>query len=132
MIHNTLVRVLVVDDEPAIRISLAQYLDDLDFETVVASSAEEALLLLSKQPCDAAIVDIRLPGMDGEALILKAHEMYSDMCFLIYTGSVDFCLSKGLSAIGISACRVFRKPLKDLSLISEALLQILENKREKA
>ena len=69
------VRVLVVDDESCIRNSLVNYLEDRGCKVVSAESAEEALETLRTEAVDVAIVDIRLPGMDGNGLIFAAHEM---------------------------------------------------------
>lgn len=61
--------ILVVDDETPVRISLAAYLEDEGFEVRVADSAERALESVSADPPDVAVVDLRLPGMDGASFI---------------------------------------------------------------
>jgi DNA-binding response OmpR family regulator len=62
-------RILVVDDEPAIRHLIDRYLTRQGHNVFVAPSAGEAnaLVLDSWQPFDAAVLDIRLPGIDGVA-----------------------------------------------------------------
>jgi two-component system KDP operon response regulator KdpE len=61
--------VLVVDDEPQIRRTLATNLRARGFEVVLASSGEEALLLAATQPPDVVILDLGLPGIDGITVI---------------------------------------------------------------
>mgnify|MGYP000323309257 CR=1 FL=1 len=61
-----MVRVLVVEDEANIREMIALNLRLTGMEAVEAESAEAALPLLAKKPgCDAAILDVMLPGMNG-------------------------------------------------------------------
>ena len=64
-----MVRVLVVEDEANIRDMIALNLRHAGMEVVEAESAEAALPLLSQKPgCDAAILDVMLPGMNGFSL----------------------------------------------------------------
>ena len=124
------IRVLVIDDELAIRVSLAAFLEDHGLQTRVAESGEKALALLAAEPADVAIVDIRLHGMDGHALILKAHEMMPSLKFLIFTGSADYHLPEGLARIGITMHDIFRKPLADLGVLADAALRAAEGREE--
>ena len=62
-------RVLVVEDEASIREMVALNLKMADWEVVEAPSAERALVLMHHgEECDAALLDIMLPGMDGLSL----------------------------------------------------------------
>mgnify|MGYP000561844421 CR=1 FL=1 len=64
-----MVRVLVVEDEANIREMIALNLRLAGMEAVEADSAEAALPLLEQKPgCDAAILDVMLPGMNGFSL----------------------------------------------------------------
>ena len=64
-----MVRVLVVEDEANIREMIALNLRLAGMEAVEAESAEAALPLLERKPgCDAAILDVMLPGMNGFSL----------------------------------------------------------------
>ena len=64
-----MVRVLVVEDEANIREMIALNLRLAGMEAVEAESAEAALPLLAKKPgCDAAMLDVMLPGMNGFSL----------------------------------------------------------------
>ena len=64
-----MVKVLVVEDEASIREMIALNLRRAGMEAVEADSAEAALPLLEQRPgCDAAILDVMLPGMNGFSL----------------------------------------------------------------
>ncbi len=118
------IRILVVDDESCIRCSLVNYLEDRGCEVVSAGSAEEALEALATESVDVAIVDIRLPGMDGNGLIFAAHEMHPQLKFVVYTGSVAYHLPPALAEIGAGSEYVFQKPLVDLSVLLEAVKRL--------
>uniref|UniRef100_A0A7V6A589 Response regulator n=1 Tax=Desulfobacca acetoxidans TaxID=60893 RepID=A0A7V6A589_9BACT len=62
-------RILVVDDDDAIRLLIEMELQDEGYEVLSASNAKDALKLVETEPLDLVILDIRMPGMDGlEAL----------------------------------------------------------------
>ncbi len=58
-------RILVVDDEPGIRESLAGVLSDEGFEVQTAPTGEDALRLLDQDSFDVMLLDVWLPGIDG-------------------------------------------------------------------
>jgi two-component system response regulator AtoC len=62
-------RVLVVDDEEALRDVLSLLLEREGFEVVTASSGEEAIVALGASSIDAVLSDVRMPGMGGLALV---------------------------------------------------------------
>ena len=115
------IRVLVVDDEPSIRNSLVEFLEDCEFTVLSADSAEGALDLLARFPVDVALVDIRLPKLDGDSLILQAHLLRPSLRFLIHTGSMEYQLPEELKTLGVSPDHVFLKPQPDLSVFREAI-----------
>lgn len=122
-------RILVIDDEDAIRESLRAYLEDYDYEVSSAASAEEAMQLLRGQVFDLAVVDMRLPGESGEAFIVGVSELYSDMQFVIHTGSVEFQLTDALKAHGIKPAHIYLKPLHDLSILAEGIGELLNERK---
>lgn len=119
------IRVLVVDDEPSIRNSLVAFLEDCQFRVSAADSAEGALDLIARLPFDVALVDIRLPKLDGDALIVQAHRLRPRMRFLIHTGSLGYQLTDELRSIGITSAQVFLKPQMDLSVFQTAIHRLV-------
>lgn len=115
------IRILVVDDEERIRRGLRAWLEDEEFEVMTAKSGEEALEILQSDPPDWAIVDIRLPGMDGNAFMEQAHRLCPKMRFLVYTGSVNYSPPASLKALGVHKKDVFQKPLRDMAVLVAAV-----------
>jgi len=123
------IKVLVVDDEPSIRRSLREFLDDFNFDVTSADSAEGALKLIADNDYHVGIIDLRLPGMNGDALIKNAHQMNPQMKFLIHTGSVGYQITQELINAGMKSEHIFLKPLPDLNLIVDAIQKIFSTDR---
>lgn len=79
-------RVLIVEDEPVVRAALYEVLAD-SYECFAVGTAEEGLRLLSESAFDAAITDVRLPGMSGEEFLLRAHELAPRLPVIVITGA---------------------------------------------
>ncbi|MCP4753023.1 MAG: response regulator [Proteobacteria bacterium] len=116
--------VLILDDDEAIRRSLVDHFEDRDWRALPAETAEDALKMLEYEDPDGAIVDIRLPGMDGNAFILQAHRLKPEMAFVIATGSPAYRPPEKVLALPCVSRVVFAKPIRDLSDL-EATLCIL-------
>ncbi|MCX5513093.1 hypothetical protein C3941_01565 [Kaistia algarum] len=79
--------ILVVEDEPIVRMLVVDQLDDLGFRTVEAQDASEALALLRRgDRFDLMLTDVGLPGMDGRELAEVARGLQPDLKVLFATG----------------------------------------------
>jgi DNA-binding response OmpR family regulator len=63
--------ILMVDDEKPLRDAMVVYLSQEGYEVHPCSSGEEALDLLKRIPVDILIADMKLPGIDGNAVLRK-------------------------------------------------------------
>ena len=79
-------KILVVDDEEKFLNSIAQRLKLLGFDPLKASSGRQALALAREAPIDLAIVDLRMPDMDGLVTITKLKEIAPDLKSVLLTG----------------------------------------------
>lgn len=70
-----LVRILVVDDERAIRDTLKGILEDEGYDVTAAEDGAEALALFEKSPYDVVLCDIKMPKMDGIEVLEKLLEL---------------------------------------------------------
>mgnify|MGYP001082088115 CR=1 FL=1 len=77
--------ILVVDDDTAFRATLAETLEDLGYRVRQAASAEAGLRALGQGGVAAAIVDLRLPGDDGLALLRAAPAIAPDVPCIMLT-----------------------------------------------
>ncbi len=79
-------RVLVVDDEPAVRSALRVNLARAGYEVVLAGTAEEALKALAERPVDLVLTDVKMPGAGGMALLEQLNRSSPDMPVVMMTG----------------------------------------------
>ena len=90
-------RVLLVDDEQDLVDFLSQRLVKRGFSVRAATSGELAVAAAAEQTFDVAVVDLKMPGMDGLAVIkeLKANQPFIETIMLTGHGSHDSALEAG-------------------------------------
>ena len=84
-------RVLVVEDEFLIRLTLVEALSDEGFEVLEADTGDAALSILqSAGPISLLLTDIQLPGsLNGNTLVSKVRETLPDLPVIFMTGRLD-------------------------------------------
>src|SRR5947199_10812021 len=89
------VRLLIVDDHPAVRGGLQQLLDDqADFEVAAAvATADEALSIAEREPIDVAVVDYQLGGRNGLWVSRKLKRLAQPPGVVIYSAYTDGVLA---------------------------------------
>lgn len=112
---------LILDDEDSIRQSVAAYMEDEGYIVFQAESGEQALEIVRNNPIDVAVVDIRLPGIDGNTFMIEARKVLPKLKFVIHTGSADYQLPDTVRALGLTSANVLIKPASDLSVLHKAL-----------
>jgi two-component system, OmpR family, response regulator len=90
MFEHEQVRVLVVDDEAAIRLTLDVILRRAGYSVTTAANGEEALGWLMQSRFDLLLLDLGLPGISGLRVAQYAQEHYPSATVLFLTGSSDF------------------------------------------
>ena len=102
-------RVLIIDDEKNIRISLSSILEDEGYEVLSAESGEEGLQLLTDNQIDLILLDVKLPGIDGIQVLEKVLENYPEMDVIMISGHSD--ISIAVKAVKMGAYDFMEKPL---------------------
>jgi two-component system C4-dicarboxylate transport response regulator DctD len=129
-------RVLLVDDEEALRVSFSQSLDLAGF-AVDAHASGEAVLDAVGYGFDGVVVsDIRMPGMDGMTLMARIREIDPDIPVILVTGHADVQLA--VRAMREGAYDFVEKPFKPQMLADivaracDRRSLVLENRRLRA
>jgi CheY-like chemotaxis protein len=80
--------ILIVDDEPMVLIMSSRLLESVGYETMHASSGEEALEVFQKHPgaIHAVLLDLTLPMMDGAETLKRLHQIQPDLPVIISSG----------------------------------------------
>ena len=123
--------VLVLDDDEAVRDSLSDFFEDHGWKVLTAATAEEALEVLTEESPDGAIVDLRLPGMDGNAFIRAACATYPGLAHVICTGSPEYRPPVEVTSLPQVSRRTFKKPLQSLEALEAELRRHIEACRPK-
>ena len=117
--------ILILDDEQFVRQSIADYFDDQLWRTIQAKSGEDALELIAKDKPHAAIVDVRLPGIDGNAFIRAVLDLDLNIAMVICTGSPEYIVQPDFKGVSCVSQRLFTKPVADLSELEDEVLSVM-------
>lgn len=121
-------KILLVDDEERLLRNLEFFFEDEGYDVRCALSGEEAMDILRQEKIDAAVVDMRLPGIDGNEVIRRAIKEELLDKFIIHTGSTDYKIPAGLRDMGFTKKHVFLKPVQQMYILSDAIHALLEGK----
>ena len=83
---NQPARILTVDDEASIRLTLTAMLQRAGYDVASAESGEEAVTLLEQQGFDLMLVDLKMPGMGGMQVVAAARQRQPDLAIIVLTG----------------------------------------------
>ena len=101
--------VFIVDDEPGIRGVLTDELQGLGCKTHCFASAASCLEVLPDNDCALIITDVKMPGMDGLALLAKIKHLAPWVSVLVMTGYGD--VQMAVKALKLGAVDFIEKPL---------------------
>jgi putative nucleotidyltransferase with HDIG domain len=110
------IRVLAVDDERAAVRLLSFILAPPAFRCTTACTAEEALVALQREPFDAVISDLQMPGLSGMELLAEVRHKHPHMAFLVTTGVDD--VDVGVKAMRSGADDYLVKPLRESAVVA--------------
>lgn len=120
---------LLVEDEVHLREAIAEQLTDHGYRVRQAATGEEALAYLSDFAFDILVTDLRLPGIDGSAVVDAARERYPDIVAIVVTGYGT--VKDAVAAIKRGASDFVAKPFQIDELL-HALEAALEQRRLKS
>lgn len=121
--------ILIVEDEASLREITAERLSEHGYRVTQADTGETACSLLAEFAFDIVITDLRLPGMDGMAVIEKARELYSEIVAVVVTGYGT--VPDAVAAIKRGASDFVTKPFQFDHLL-HILASTLEQRRLKS
>jgi len=119
--------VLVVEDEPANRGALVDYLEDEGFQVVEAGDGIEALERLATQSVDVVLTDLKMPRMTGIELLERIRERWPGLPCIIASGQGQ--MSDAIAAVRLGAEDYIEKPLLLLDRVGIAVRRALEHQR---
>lgn len=121
-------KVLLVDDEPAILELLSFAFSKKEIPVCAAEDAEVAIQFLAKgEVFDAALVDKNLPGMNGLQLIAKIRETNHTMAVLMMTGYAS--PETATEALNLDVDAYLEKPFKTMTAVVDRVIAATEKRR---
>jgi len=119
---STLARILIVDDEVDTCANLCDILTDLGYQVDTAYDGFAALELVKKNAYDVALLDLRMPGMDGLELYRKIRQISAETVAIVVTAYASSDTAKSVLSTG--AWKIVPKPVNIgnlLNFVSQAL-----------
>jgi DNA-binding NtrC family response regulator len=119
--------ILVVDDEPAMRLLVAAILKDEGHDVTAAANGEEALQLIERRHYHLIISDLRMPGMSGVDLLERVKQGDPETAVILLTafGTVE----GAVEAMRKGAAHYLLKPLANPDELRLAVRRVLEERR---
>ena len=102
-------RILIVDDEPDTLAFMQQLLEQKGYEVDLADGGEAALRLLAERAPALLITDLRMPHLDGIALLTKLHQEHRDLPCIVLTAAGD--VATAVRAMRAGAVDYLTKPV---------------------
>ena len=106
---TSLSRVLVVDDEPALRETLRAILEVLGYEASTAASGEQAIADMARVRPDLVLLDLMMPGISGLGALTHFRQHHGTVPVIVITGNREAAIAREARACG--AVDVLGKPL---------------------
>ncbi|MBN1995633.1 MAG: response regulator transcription factor [Anaerolineae bacterium] len=109
-------KILIVDDEEAVRFFTADGLSRAGWVAYEAASGETALAIMEKTPCDVMLLDLRMAGMDGLTVMRQTKERWPETMIIIMTAYAS--IDSAIEAVRQGAFDYLRKPCSVDDIIS--------------
>ncbi|MFC1563584.1 response regulator [candidate division KSB1 bacterium] len=122
------IKLLIVDDEVKFLTSIAKRLEMRDFDVATAQNGEEAIKLAHSAKFDLALLDLKMPGLDGKQVleILKREHNYLEVIILTGHGSYE----SAVECTRLGAFGYLPKPY-ELDMLLEVLKNAYETRMKK-
>ena len=108
-------RILIVEDDPTLRMALIDTLEEAAFEVFEADNGKEALLQLMHQDIDVIVSDVQMDVMDGNQLLAAVREKYPSIPFVMMTAHAS--VERAVAAMRDGATDYLQKPFEATSLL---------------
>ncbi|MCP4753698.1 MAG: response regulator [Proteobacteria bacterium] len=119
--------ILTIDDEVVIRKSFRAFLEDYDFKVLEAENGQVGLEVFERENPDLVLVDLRMPEVDGLAVLARVKENSPDTPIIVVSGTG--AIGDAIEALHLGATDYLLKPIEDLTVLLHAVEKALEHTR---
>jgi two-component system, OmpR family, alkaline phosphatase synthesis response regulator PhoP len=125
---STTGHILIIDDEAALRQTLARILQQAGFEVTTAENGEQGLSFIQTTNFDMVFMDLRMPGIAGMDALKLIHAGHPNLPVILFTAQPD--LNSAVEALRNGATDYLLKPLKPQAVIERAQTIIANQQKE--
>lgn len=118
-LQASLKSVLIIDDEPIVRESMAVYLEDSGYHIIEATDGKQGLALFCEFEPDVVLCDLRMPEMDGMTLLNQLSKLSPDTPIIIISGAGQ--IHDVVEALRLGALDYLVKPITDMAVLENAV-----------
>lgn len=93
-------RILIVDDEDAVREVLGEYFTEQGYSVAMADAGETALALVQERAPDLVLLDVRMPGIDGVETLRRMRAIAPEVSVIMVTANEDVDLARETLKLG--------------------------------
>lgn len=119
--------ILIIDDEPAIRQSYADYLEDKNYITLTAENGKQGLNIFSREKIDLVLIDLRMPEIDGLTVLSKINQTSPEIPLIVASGTG--IVGDAIEALHHGAWDYLLKPIEDFSILDHTITSALDKAR---
>ncbi|MFY0700430.1 MAG: response regulator [Bermanella sp.] len=120
-------RVLVIDDEAIVRESIVAYLEDSGFDVIEAENGHEGVACFNSLQPDIVLCDLRMPNMDGLAVLRQVNKTHPDTPFIVVSGAG--VMADVVQALRLGASDYLIKPILDMEVLEHSIIRNLKQRR---
>ena len=124
------ITILVIDDDPDIRLTLRVYLEDSGYTVCEAGDGKEGIEIFNNRRPDIVVTDLRMPKMDGFGVITAIKAQHRETPVIVITGTGDTLATQETMRLG--ACECLIKPICDLRVLEVSIARAVEQIRRQA
>ena len=124
--NDTVIRVLVVDDETVVRVGIARALERQGMRVRTAADGEQALEAMAEEPFAIVLLDIKMPGMSGLEVLRHIRVDYPGTAVVMITGYPT--MDSAIECLKLGAVDYLAKPFSDDELLI-SVQKAIEKKR---
>jgi sigma-B regulation protein RsbU (phosphoserine phosphatase) len=120
-------RILVIDDEAIVRDSIVAYLEDSGFDVIQAENGLDGVACFNSQRPDIVLCDLRMPSMDGLAVLKQINAKDPNTPFIVVSGAG--VMADVVEALRLGASDYLIKPIIDLEVLEHSVVRNLKQLR---
>ncbi|MBK6764809.1 MAG: response regulator [bacterium] len=125
--NSSVIKILTIDDERAVRRSIRVYLEDSGFEVMEAENGRVGVQVFLEQSPDLVLCDLRMPEVDGLTVLAEIRKRTKDIPIIIVSGTG--VLGDAIEAVRLGAWDYILKPIQDMGALELAINKALERAR---